>query len=91
MDISVGIGILVILTRRQKTLARDPPGTELYGTSQSCPSMTELDYAPLLRTEPGRAKEKKCTLRLPTYGGTAVLDHDGSDGTYSYAILRDMW
>ena len=82
MDISVGTGILVILTRRQKALARDPPDTELYGTSQLCPSMLELSCARLTENRIRPSAEKKdCTLQMPTYGGTTVLDHDGSDGT----------
>ena len=63
--ISVGTGILVILTRRQKALARDPPDTELYGTSQLCPSMLELSCARL--TDENRARpsveEKKKIVR----------------------------
>lgn len=87
--ISVGIGVLVILTRRQKALARDPPYTELYGTSQLCPSMLELSCARLTenRARPSERKKKDCTLHMPTYGGTTVLDHDGSDGTYSHANI----
>jgi hypothetical protein len=63
MDISVGIGILVILTRRNKPLARDPHATELYDTSQLGPSMPELSFARLLRTDAARAKTKKKIVR----------------------------
>jgi hypothetical protein len=98
VDISVGIGILVILTRTQKFLARDPPGTELYGTSQLCPtsggSMPEPSCARLLETEPAWTKKEKKIVRYACRHMMAprtVLDHDGSDGTYSYATLRDAW
>ena len=89
--ISVEIGVLVILTRRQEALARDPPDTELCGTSQLCPSMLELSRARLTENETMPSEEKKRSLQMPTCGGTTVLDHDGSDGTYSHAILRDLW
>ena len=92
MDISVEICIVVILTRIQTALARDPPDTGLYGTSQLCPSTAELSCARSIEIKTARAKGgKRSTLHMPAYCGTTVLDHDGSDGTYSHAILRDTW
>lgn len=54
--------------------------------------MLELGSTGLITTDPAEGgKKKNCTLRMPTYGGTTVVDRDGSDGTYSHARLRDVW
>ena len=58
--------------------------------------MPKPSCARLLKTEPSRTKqeEEEKIVRYACRHMVAlrtVLDHDGSDGTCSYAILRDAW